>query len=436
MDVCDVSVLSLVDVLTNALSSAAVPDATKRCSEALESLAGVADELSATQCVDLLERAAAFGNLELLQRIWKLLAPFAYPSWALALALRCAHEDCARWLLQQGVDLLGEVDACVRKQIEMLPHEEVFTRFALTHSSPTLFLNPMDPTLATEVFVPFNGKEQLLGASYVQPFDLQRTCDCVCRIARDGLFDDDVFDDIFRACLVRAWHSVRHRNERDDRTADICFDLAQKLLHIRAEKPGQRAAKKPDELKHPVESNNPVESNKPDHANRLTHIMASMIVPRADERVMQFVCEHAPHVFLHQLHELSWLREDVALIQRMLPFLSPSDKRAENNDLLCLLAHHGCITALHHLETWMDMPAPSVGANAAGANIAADTSAAAFEPALEPAFESAFDEQAFVQAIQQASEAGYAETATWLLRKKQELFAAPDPDDFLNDFLL
>ena len=400
---------------TTVTSTTVTSDVPTRLDKALKDLETVADQLTATQCVDLLERAAAFGDLAVLQRIWKLLAPFAYPSWALALALRCAHEDCARWLLQQGVDLLGEVDASVRKHIEMLPHEEVFTRFALTHSSPTLFLNPMDPTLATEIFVAFNGKEQLLGALYVQPFDLRRTCDCVYRIACDGLFDNDVFDDIFRACLVRAWHSGRHKNERDDRTADICFDLAQKLLHIRAEKPSV-AAEKPSVLGD-IAAEKSDRTEKSDRSARITHIMSSMIVPRADERVMQFVCEHAPQIFLQQLHELAWLRDDVALIQRMLKFLSPSSNVDENNALLQLLACHGCVAAMHQLEPWMNT-----------------TMADASSPT--PHTTPAFDEQAFVDAIQQASEAGYAEAATWLLRKKQELFAVPDPDDFLNDFLL
>ena len=64
----------------------------KAVPEALDALQANAALLDAVSCVDLLERAACLGNLAILQRLWSMLAPFAYSSWALALALRCDRD--------------------------------------------------------------------------------------------------------------------------------------------------------------------------------------------------------------------------------------------------------------------------------------------------------------------------------------------------------
>lgn len=344
--------------------------------EVLDMLQANAALLDAVSCVDLLERAACLGNLVVLQRVWSMLAPFAYSSWALALALRCGHESCARWLLMQGVDLLGDPRPQVRRDIAMSVHDGVYTRFDLVRSSPTLFLNLMDQTISTEIFEDFSGTEELLGAAYVFPTNLQTTCDVVYSLASDGLFETTVFDDVFRACVVRAWHSIRHASERDDATADTCFALATKLL----------------ELHH----------NRHMGSSVIEQVMGSLVVPRADLRVVRFVCQHMPSVFLGRLAALTWLQADIELVTEMVLYVRPSTCIAHNEVLLCVLAKHGKIAQLKQVGTWPH----------------------------------AFDEKSFDDAILAASQAGYAEAATWLLGRKQELFSPDAPEDFLTDFLL
>ncbi|SEB56218.1 hypothetical protein [Atopobium minutum] len=348
----------------------------KAVPEALDALQANAALLDAVSCVDLLERAACLGNLAILQRLWSMLAPFAYSSWALALALRCGHEDCARWLLMQGVDLLADPNPQVRRDIAMSVHDGVYTRFDLVRSSPTLFLNLMDQTVATEIFEDFSAHEALTGAAYTFPTNLQTTCDVVYTLASEGLFDATVFDDVYRACVVRAWHSIRHASERDDVTADICFDLARKLLV----------------LYNSHEMGSPV----------IKQVMGALVVPRADSRVVRFVCQQMPSVFLGRLTALTWLQADIDLVVEMVGYLRPSKRIDANTTLLCVLAKNGKIAQLEQVGNWPD----------------------------------AFDEKSFDKAIDAASQAGYAEAATWLLSRKHQLFSPVVSDDFLDEFLL
>ena len=67
--------------------------------EQICALAPVWKDVSPTEAVDLLERAATFGNAPIMQALYESFGEFVYESWALALALRCANEATARFLL-------------------------------------------------------------------------------------------------------------------------------------------------------------------------------------------------------------------------------------------------------------------------------------------------------------------------------------------------
>ena len=196
------------------------------------------------------------------------------------------------------------------------------------------------------------------------------------KLAADGLFDTTVFDDIYRACVMRAWHSIRHASQRDDTTADICFDLATKLLELHRTKQMGSSV--------------------------IEQVMGSLVVPRADKRVVRFVCQQMPSAFLNRLAALTWLQAEVSLVTEMVLYLHPSTSAANNAVLLCVLAKNGKIAQLKHVGMWPN----------------------------------SFDEKSFDDAILAASEAGYAEAATWLLSRKHELFSSVSTDVFLDSFLL
>lgn len=325
---------------------------------AVRALAPFAEAVSATEAVDLLERASAFGQVDVVDAVWDAFdGDFAYTGWALALALRCACEDAARDLLSRGVDLLGDFRK-PRKLRALMPHEGTFTRFDLTRESPTLFLNNMDHTVSTEVFEPFTGVEQLAGKSYARKTSVSDACACVYRIARDGLFDATVFDDLFRAAVVRAWHALRHPTSRDPQTAEACFDLGRRMLALHRTR-GMGDA-------------------------NVELVLGNLVVPRADRAVVGFVCKNAPDVFLGRMMALDWLRADVDLLRAMVPLLGPGTP-AQNAELLRIMAAAGHMQELQTVAAWPH--------------------------ALDPASADA--------AIQAASAAGHAEAATWLLARKQ-----------------
>lgn len=321
--------------------------------EALHALKPQLDEVGHVEAVDLLERASTFGRLACVEALYDMFGEFAYSSWALALALRCAQEDVARLLLAKGVDLLGPVTQPTRIRV-LVPHEGTFTRFDLTRTSPTLFLNPMDPTVSTEVFEPFGRPEHLAGHAYAAPTDLARTCGLVARLASEGLFDPLVFDDLFRAAMVKAWHALRHAGSRDQKTAAVCLDLGRHLLGLHRER---GMGDKNVEL-----------------------LLGNLIVPKVDPDIVAFVCEEEPGVFLERLAALSWLRDDAELVRAMVGRLAPASQEL-NGVLLRVLARNGYVRELRMLEGWSDTLTP--------ANLAA--------------------------AIDEAASAGHAEASAWLL---------------------
>ncbi len=343
--------------------------------DAARTLAPVYADVSPTDAVDLLERSCVLGTEHVVEALCEAFPEFVYESWALALALRCANEPVARLLLGRGVDLLDGVHQPTTFRA-LLPHEGTFTRFGLTRHSPTLFLNPMDPTVSTEVFEPFRGRanEHLAGGAYAVPTDLAATCDLVARLAGEGLFDQVVFDDLLRAALVRAWHALRHEHERDEEVAETCLAFASRMLgmyHMRGQ--GEQS---------------------------LHRILGSLIVPKVHPRIVEFVCDEAPDVFLERLCELNWLQRDVDLVARMVPHLSPSTPE-RNGRLLQVLAADGRMAQLELLAGWPDTLTPE------------NTDAA----------------------MQAASAAGHAEASAWLLAHRASPVHATEPDD-LSDLLL
>ena len=356
----DADVQALLEAARAAIC--AQPPRGREALAAVRALAPFAEAVSATEAVDLLERASAFGQVDVVDAVWDAFdGDFAYTGWALALALRCACEDAARDLLSRGVDLLGDFRK-PRKLCALMPHEGTFTRFDLTRESPTLFLNNMDHTVSTEVFEPFTGVEQLAGKPYARKTSVSDACACVYRIARDGLFDATVFDDLFRAAVVRAWHALRHPTSRDPQTAEACFDLGRRMLALHRTR-GMGDA-------------------------NVELVLGNLVVPRADRAVVGFVCKNAPDVFLGRMMALDWLRADVDLLCAMVPLLSPGTP-AQNAELLRIMAAAGHMQELQTVAAWPH--------------------------ALDPASADA--------AIQAASAAGHAEAATWLLARKQGVAA-------------
>ena len=352
----DADVQALLEAARAAIC--AQPPRVREALAAVRALASFAEAVSATEAVDLLERASAFGQVDVVDAVWDAFdGDFAYTGWALALALRCACEDAARDLLSRGVDLLGDFRK-PRKLRALMPHEGTFTRFDLTRESPTLFLNNMDHTVSTEVFEPFTGVEQLAGKPYARKTSVSDACACVYRIARDGLFDATVFDDLFRAAVVRAWHALRHPTSRDPQTAEVCFDLGRRMLALHRTR-GMGDA-------------------------NVELVLGNLVVPRADRAVVGFVCKNAPDVFLGRMMALDWLRADVDLLRAMVPQLGPGTP-AQNAELLRIMAAAGHMQELQTVAAWPH--------------------------ALDPASADA--------AIKAASAAGHAEAATWLLARKQ-----------------
>ncbi len=352
----DADVQALLEAARAAIC--AQPPRVREALAAVRALASFAEAVSATEAVDLLERASAFGQVDVVDAVWDAFdGDFAYTGWALALALRCACEDAACDLLSRGVDLLGDFRK-PRKLRALMPHEGTFTRFDLTRESPTLFLNNMDHTVSTEVFEPFTGVEQLAGKPYARKTSVSDACACVYRIARDGLFDATVFDDLFRAAVVRAWHALRHPTSRDPQTAEACFDLGRRMLALHRTR-GMGDA-------------------------NVELVLGNLVVPRADRAVVGFVCKNAPDVFLGRMMALDWLRADVDLLRAMVPQLGPGTP-AQNAELLRIMAAAGHMQELQTLAAWPH--------------------------ALDPASADA--------AIKAASAAGHAEAATWLLARKQ-----------------
>ncbi len=322
-------------------------------------LAPVWKDVSPTEAVDLLERAATFGDASVMQALYESFGEFVYESYALALALRCANEQAARFLLDRGVDLLDNVRPPTMVRA-LLPNEATFTRFALTRQSPTLFLNPMDPTMSTEVFEPFRGRanEHLAGSAYQSKTDLSATCELVARLASEGCFDAVVFDDLFRAAMVRAWHALRHEGEHDEKSAETCLAFGTRML----------------EMYHMHGQGD----------QYMRHILGSLIVPKVHPRIVEFVCDEAPDVFLERLETLKWLQRDVELVAQMVPHLRP-DTEQRNGRLLLVLAEAGRMAELELLADWPDtLTTANVDAAMLAASAAGNAQASAWLLAHRP----------------------------------------------------
>lgn len=346
--------------------------------DALSALAPVYASVSPVQAVDLLERACVFGTARVVAAAYEAIPEFVYEGWALALALRVANEPVARYLLKRGVDLLGDIHQPTTYRA-LLPHEGTFTRFDLTRKSPTLFLNPMDPTVSSEVFEPFRGRanESLAKPAYEVPTNLGATCDLVARLAREGCFDPVVYDDLLRAALVRAWRALRHVGEIDEEAAEICLGFGAQMLDSYYMR-GQG-----------------------DQYVRL--ILGNLIVPKVHPRIVEFICDKAPDVFLERLHALHWLQRDIDLVCRVVPRLRPSIEE-HNATLLQVLARHGRMVELELIGTWSDT----------------------------------FSAQSVEAAMDAASRANQGEAAAWLLahHPNQTGQAGADTLDDLLDLLL
>jgi len=159
------------------------------------------------------------------------LEPFPYRGWALALALRCAREDVARYLLGRGVDLL-EDDRREDKYRPVSAYETHLSRHDLTRSSSRLLLNPFGRSVATEVFSPFSGNEQLLGGAFSTTTDIAATCDLVGRLACEGAFDPVVFDDLLRASVAHASDVMDAARNYAPYAIDACLGLAERMIRL------------------------------------------------------------------------------------------------------------------------------------------------------------------------------------------------------------
>ncbi len=351
-------------------------DDERKAIDALLALGPVYAEVSPTDAVDLLERACTFGTRPVVEAAYQAFPEFVYEGWALAMALRCANEPVARLLLERGVDLLGTPHQPTTYRA-LLPHEGTFTRFGLTRRSPTLFINPLDPTVCSEVFEPFRGRanESLAKPAYSAPTDLDATCNLVAQLAQEGRFDPVVFDDLLRAALVRAWHALRHEDNHDEETADTCLSFAHRMLQMHF-----------------------MRSQGTEYVHR---ILASLIVPKVHPRIVSFVCDEAPDVFLERLHTLTWLKRDVDLVSQMVPHLTPGNEE-HNGCLLRLLAEHGRMAELARLEAW----------------------------------DRTFTLANVDVAIEAASTAGHAETAAWLLAHRPHHTTGTSDAFGLDDLLL
>lgn len=340
-------------------------------------LADVAGELTPTDAVDLLERASAFGLLGTVVALHEMVGDFAYRSWALALALRSAREPVARWLLADGVDLLAPPRQ-PRRSRGLIPPEGTFTRFGLTRDSPTLFLNPLDPTVTSEVFEPYGCGDQLRGRPYATDFDLEKTCELVGRLAGEACFDATVADDLLRAALVRAARLLRAQDGEPGmpKDATACLELAALLYEL------HRAGRIGDAS--------------------MDLILGNLIVPKQDRRIVAFVCRRAPAVFLGRVGALAWLKDDIDLVCAMVPELRGSTA-GQNAELAVVLARHGRLGELRCVSRWPG----------------------------------GLSHEALEACLDAASKAGHAETAAWVLTEMQRHRTSPGGEgSFLDDLLL
>lgn len=388
---------------------------------------------SPIEAVDLLERAAARGRRDAVDALYDAFGgrypdghPFAYESFALALALRYAREDIARDLLGRGVDLLAK-PRLPRGMRAMLPPDDTFTRFGLTRHNPTLFLNPMDPTVSTEVFRDPHTHEQLAGAPYLPPRNLAASCDLVRRLAGEGLFEATVYDDLFRAALTAAWHALRH-GDKDEATAATCLDLCDDLLALHrahgCELGGHSPAGNSPIAGGSFGDGNPATTGGSFGDARIFTLMEKMIVPRGDRRIALWVCERSPRVFLHALARLDWLRADTPLVR--------DAARAVVHAFSTDTGTHGAPSDTS-IGTSSGTSSSSVPASDIACLLTTLAAAGELSPLKAVADFPQVDSAALNAALEAASTAGHADVSAWLLER---ISSSSRPGDDLQDLLL
>lgn len=335
------------------------------------------DQATAAELVDLLERSCVYGPKLLVDFMYDVLAPFAYEGWALALALRVAREDVARDLLDRGVDLLQDVGR-LEFYRAIAAHEASLSRFDLTRNSPNLFLSPGERTVGSEVFAPFTGREQLVGGSFGTKTSLRATTALVGALAEEGRFDPVVFDDLFRAAVVRADEAYKAPDKHDPDTARLCLNLASRMGRLRDEKGFG--------------------------SEYIDLILGNFIRPDEDPRIMMFVCKNSPSTFLEAVESFPWLQARPHLVERMVPYLSAGTEE-ENACIVELLAKEGKLNALRRMGEL-------------------------------PGWKGAFTPAVLKRGIDAASAAGHAEISTWLLSLHEQADEGDDGgQDSLSDLL-
>ncbi len=268
----------------------------------------------------------------------------------------------------------------------MLPPDTTFTRSALTKASTYLFLNPLDPTPSTYIFRPYTGYEQLLGSSYSYPFSMYEAARATHAIVERGLFDNTVFDDIFRAYLVAGARKFRDRRDLTElHDAQICLDEATYMLTLHRVKNGENGY----------------------GDNRLYDILENIIVPGTPAEILSFIAKDASDIFLKKLSESKWLQEKIDVIAPLASSLSPSECPEHNGVLLCVLAKYNRLNEIKMIESWQGF----------------------------------IDDDSYERAIEIASESEHIELATYLvslMQKVQSEEASVDmsTSTFLEDLML
>ena len=332
------------------------------------------EQATSVELVDLLERACVYGPKLLVDFMYDVLAPFAYEGWALALSLRVAKEDIARDLLERGVDLLQDVGR-LELYRAIAAHETSFSRFDLTRNSPNLFLNPRDKTVSTEVFAPFTGREQLVGGSFGTTTSLRATTELVGTLAEEGRFEAIVFDDLFRAAVVRAAEAYENPDKHSPDTAKLCLNLAAKMIRLHDEK-GYGS-------------------------EYIDLILGNFIRADEDPRIMTFICKNSPSTFLEAVVSFPWLRDRPHLVEYMVPYLSRGTEE-QDASIVELLAKNGKLNALKRMSEL-------------------------------PGWDGVFTPGVLKRGIDAASSAGHAEIATWLLSRLEEADGRSDDKGRRND---
>ncbi len=346
---------------------------------AVATLSDHRDQLTPAQTTDILERACVYGTSNLVDWTFTALGPFPYRGWALALALRCAREDVSRYLIGHGVDLLEDVSR-EDKYRTIADHEMDLSRHDLTRGSSGLLASPFGRSVSSEVFSRFTGREQLVGGSYSIMTDIAATCDLVGRLADEGVFDSVVLDDLLRAAVAHASEVMDAPRVSEPYAIEACLGFASHLVKLWNE-----AGRK---------------------EGRVGFVLGEFIQPDAHRRIIAFVCENVPEVFVSRIESHGWLRNDPALIRDMTHHLAPL--HAEDvRPLLPLLASNGYMTELEIVGSWPG----------------------------------ALSHDNLDEAMAAASGSGKAEAAAWLLARSQELLAKHDHDgngtsDVVDDLLL